>query len=81
MTASQALGGGVPRGFVALARTDDRELVAAEGEAVHEAAQRHGDAVDFGSVGFGDQDKFQWFGPGGGRPTSRGAQGQDDGGV
>ena len=40
--------------IVPLARADDGEAMTALGEAVHEAAQRHGDAVDFGRVGFGD---------------------------
>jgi len=28
-------------------------------QAVHEASQRHGDAVDFGRVGFSDENEFQ----------------------
>lgn len=51
---------------MSLARPDDREAVIALREAIDEPPQRHGDAVDFGRVGFGYEDKVQSVGPGGG---------------
>ena len=42
-----------------LTGADDGDAMAALGQAVNEAAQRHGDAVYFGSVGFSDEGKVQ----------------------
>ncbi|MEJ1973872.1 MAG: hypothetical protein WDM96_15840 [Lacunisphaera sp.] len=64
------------RGLVPLARAHDGEAVAASREAVDKAAERHGDAVDFGSVGFGYEYKMQLGRPGRRRPASRRAQGK-----
>ena len=75
LAAGQALGHTEARRFVPLARANDGEAVPALGEAVNEPAQRHGDAVDFGRVGFGYEDKLQWVRPGRRRPASRRAQG------
>ena len=64
----QALGHAETRRFVPLARADDGHAMAALGQAVHDAAQRHGDAVYFRSVSFSNEGKMQSSGrPGGGR--------------
>jgi hypothetical protein len=44
---------------VPLAGADDGDPVAALRQAVNKPAERHGDAVDFGGVGFGYEDKVQ----------------------
>jgi hypothetical protein len=65
-------GGGVL--FGALAGADDRDPVPQAREALHEVPQRHGDAVDFGRVGFGYEDKVQAGWPGRRRPAGRRAR-------
>ncbi|GAB1489963.1 hypothetical protein MASR2M8_24200 [Opitutaceae bacterium] len=52
--------------FMPLARPNDGDPVAAMIKAVHDASQRHGNAVDFGSVGFGDESEMQERCPSGG---------------
>ena len=59
LAAGDALGFTVAGRFVPLSRTDNRDAVAAQSQTVHDAAQRHGDAVYFGSVGFSDESKVQ----------------------
>ena len=54
LAAGQALGDTVAGRLMPLARSDHRDPVAALGQAVDEAAERHGDAVDFRGEGFGD---------------------------
>jgi hypothetical protein len=49
---------------MSLPRADNRDAMAALGQAVNDPAQRHGDAVYFGSVGFSDEGKMQIIGPG-----------------
>jgi hypothetical protein len=63
--------------FGALAWADDRDVVALAHEALHEMAERHSDAVDFGRVGFGYEDKVQSGWPGWRQPASRRARGND----
>jgi hypothetical protein len=45
--------------FRPLPRADDRDTMAPAGEALHEVAERHGNAVDFRSVGFGYKGEIQ----------------------
>jgi hypothetical protein len=45
-----------------LTRAHDGDAMAALGQAINEAAQRHGDAIYFGSVSFGNKGKVQIYG-------------------
>ena len=74
LPAGQPLGHGESRGLVALAGADHGDPVPAQGEAVDDAAERHGDAVDFRSVSFGNEGEVQRVLPGGGRRTGQRAQ-------
>lgn len=72
MSTGNTLGFTVSGRLVPLARADDRNVVAARGEAVDEATKRHGDAVYFGSVSFSDEGKIQVLEcPVGGRTSRR----------
>jgi hypothetical protein len=55
LPAGEPVGDAEARRFVPLSRPDDRDLVAPGGESVDQPPERHGDAIDLGGVGFGDE--------------------------
>jgi len=59
LAATHTLGYAKTRRFLPLPRADDRDAVTVPGEPVHEVAERHGDAIYFRRIGFGDEDKIQ----------------------
>src|SRR6185295_4309963 len=59
LAATHALGYAQTRRFLPLPGADDRNAVTTPGEPVHEVAERHGDAIYFRRIGFGDEDKIQ----------------------